>query len=63
MANEKSKADGSQLPVKKGASTPAKVKKIQSVSKNAAEFLAKMDKKKAGPGDIANALEQWLDKE
>jgi len=63
MANGKPKAGGSKLPAKHGAGTPAKPKKISSLSKDAAEFLAKMDKKKAGPGDIANALEQWLNNE
>jgi len=63
MANDKSKAGGSKLPAKQGAGTPAKPKKISSLSKDAAEFLAKMDKRKAGPGDIANALEQWLNNE
>lgn len=63
MANDDSKTGGKQLPAKPGAAAPGKAKKISSLSKDAAEFLAKMDKKKAGPSDIANALEQWLNNE
>ena len=63
MAKDNSKTGGNQLPAKQGSGTPAKPKKISALSKDAAEFLAKMDKKKAGPGDIANALEQWLNNE
>lgn len=63
MANDNSKADGAQLPAKGNGAAPAKPKKISALSKDAAEFLAKMDKKKAGPSDIANALEQWLNNE
>ena len=51
---------GNSVPAKQGETKPVK---ISSLSKEADEFMKKMDKKKAGPGDIASALEQWLNNE
>jgi hypothetical protein len=49
------------LPAKGTVNLPGKNKKISSMSKEAAEFISKMDKKKKSPVDIASALESWLD--
>ena len=60
MAAQGPNDKGRQLPVKAGSTTPVPKKKIKPLTKDAAEFLAKMDMKKSGPSDIANMLEQWL---
>jgi len=60
MDKQNGKASGGDLPAIKGVSTLGGGKKIHPLSKGAAEFLSKMNKKKAGPDEIANLLEQWL---
>ena len=63
MADNSPPKDERQLPSKQASSVSAKVKKIPAVTKDAAAFMATMEKKKAGPNDIASALEQWLNNE
>lgn len=53
---------GKSLPVKQNKAV-VKTTKIGALPKEIDEFMKKMEKKKAGPGEIASALEQWLDSE
>ena len=63
MEDESKKIADNQLPVKRVSGTPSKKSKLSTVSTEAQDFLKKLEKRKTGPGDIANTLESWLEDE